>query len=79
MANFNVILNTAGVREMLKSKEMEAICSEQAGMVMGRVGNGYKTDTHTGVNRVNAMVWADSYQAKKDNLDNNTLLKALKG
>ncbi len=78
MANLRVELNSAVVRERLKSDEAMAICSEQAQMIMDRCPDGYKMDTYTGVNRVNAMVWADTYQAKKDNLDNNTLLKAVK-
>ena len=74
-----VTLNKAGVREMLKSDEMMAICSEHASTIMQRCGPGYEMDTYTGKNRVNARVTASTYQAKADNMRNNTLLKAVKG
>lgn len=78
MADVKIVLNRSGVRELLRSPEMLQICEEHAGVVLDRCGDGYKTDGHTGKNRVNAMVYADTYQAKADNLKNNTILKALK-
>lgn len=74
-----VKLNTAGVRELLKSEQMKSICAEQASKIMERAGSGYEMDTYTGKNRVNAMVTASTYQAKADNMRNNTLLKAVRG
>lgn len=70
-------LNPAGVRELLRSKEMNDIVSKKAQQAQSRLGPGYLTDTYTGKNRVNAMVWADSSQAKKENSENNSLLKAV--
>ena len=77
--NVKVVLNRAGVRELLRSGEMMAICSDHASNIMGRCGSGYSMDTHTGPNRVNAMVKAETYQARADNMRNNTLLKAVRG
>lgn len=74
-----VVLNREGVRELLKSEEMMAVCSEHASQIMERCGAGYEMDAYVGKNRVNAMVTASSYQAKADNMKNNTLLKAVKG
>lgn len=73
-----VALNGAGVRELLKSEEMAAVCEEHAKAIQGRCRDGYLSDCYVGKNRVNAMVWAETLQAKKDNLKNNTLLKALR-
>ena len=73
-----VNLNRAGVREMLKSQEMQNICAEHASAVMQRCGTGYEMDTYVGQNRVNAQVTANTYQAKADCMRNNTLLKALR-
>lgn len=73
-----VVLNTQGVRELLRSKEMESICAEHARQTMNNLGPGYEMDTYTGENRVNAMIKAVSGTAKRDNLKNNTLLKALR-
>ena len=73
-----VELNNEGVRELLRSAEMEAICKQQAQAIKDRVGDGYLVTTYTGRNRVNASVYAVTDQAKRDNLKNNTLLKAVK-
>ena len=72
-------LNRAGVRELLRSQEMMNICREYADGVQARAGDGYEVTTHVGRNRVNASVHAGTYEARKDNYDNNTLLKALGG
>ena len=73
-----VELNSEGVRELLRSAEMEAICKQQAQEIKNRVGDGYLVTTYTGRNRVNASVYAVTDQAKRDNLKNTTLLKAVK-
>lgn len=70
-------LNPAGVRELLRSKQMNDIVSKKAQQAQSRLGTGYSTDTYTGKNRVNAMVWAESAEAKKENSENNSLLKAV--
>ncbi len=78
MAKVKVELNRQGVRALLRSEEMRAVCAEQARAIRDRCGDGYAADTYTGKNRVNAMVWADTAKAKRDNAENNTILKALK-
>ncbi|MCQ2509397.1 MAG: hypothetical protein MJ116_02895 [Lachnospiraceae bacterium] len=70
-------LNSEGVRALLKSGEMMAQCKELASGIQQRCGSGYAMDTHTGKNRVNAMVYADDASARRDNAKNNTILKAL--
>lgn len=79
MSDVRIELNSAGVRELLKSSEMMAVCEEYANKALGRLGKGYTVTTMTGKNRVNASVYADSYEAKKENTENNTILKALRG
>ena len=76
---FKFELNREGVRELLRSKEMLDICSEYANSALGRLGSGYEVTTHTGTNRVNAQVAAETYSAKKENLNDNTILKAVFG
>lgn len=73
-----IVLNKAGVRELLRSPEMKAICEEHAVAIRNRCGDGYESDSYTGRNRVNAKVWASSAEAQQDNSENNTILKALK-
>ena len=55
------------------------ICAEYASGVQARAGDGYIVTTYVGKNRVNASVMADTYEARQDNYENNTLLKALGG
>lgn len=71
-------LDKAGVRELLRSPQMMAVCKEHAQAVQGRCGDGYEVTTHTGKNRVNASVHAATVEARRDNLDNNTLEKAVR-
>lgn len=78
MADVRVELNRAGVRELLCSDEMKALCEERANVALSRLGPGYEVTTMTGKNRVNAEIAAVSYQAKKENMKNNTILKALR-
>lgn len=79
MSKVNFKLNRQGVRELLKSQEMMNVCKEYAEQVRNRAGDGYEISTYVGTNRVKASVYADTYEARKDNFDHNTLLKALGG
>ena len=72
-------LNEAGVRELLKSPEMMAVCQEYAQNALSRLGDGYEMTTYTGKNRVNASIKAESPRAKRENSHNNTILKSLRG
>ncbi|MGM0163751.1 hypothetical protein [Enterococcus sp. DIV1059_2] len=78
MANMKFKLNRSGVASLMKSAEMQGVLEEKATAVRNRAGEGYKQDTFVGKTRANAMVYADTYQAKKDNMKNNTLLKAVR-
>lgn len=78
MSKTKVKLNSAGVRELLKSKEMQEVITEHATSIKGRAGDGYEQDLQVGKNRANAMVWAETSKAKSENFENNTLLKAVR-
>lgn len=78
MTNMKVKLNGAGVGALLKSKEIQNILNQEATKIRSRCGPGYEQDRHVGKTRANAMVYPKTYQAKKDNLRNNTLLKAVR-
>ena len=78
MANMKFKLNSGGVRELLKSQEMQSVLIEKATGIKNRCGEGYTQDVYVGKNRANAMVKAETYQAKRDNLKNNTILKAVR-
>jgi len=72
-------LNREGVRELLRSEMMMDECKSYADRALSKLGEGYEVDTYTGKNRVNAMVRAKTYSAKKENLESNTILKAVQG
>lgn len=72
-------LNRSGVREILRSPEMMDVCKGYADKAQQTLGDGYEVTTHTGPNRVNAMISAESYAAKRENLTENTILKAVFG
>ena len=47
--------------------------------VAARAGDGYATDVYQAGTRVIASVYTETEEAMKDNLENNTLLKAVSG
>ena len=79
MSNNVFRLNYAGVRELLTSEEMKSICKSYADAAQSKLGDGYEVTTYTGENRVNASVKAVTYKARKDNSENNSIIKAVFG
>jgi len=78
MSKMKFKLNRDGVSNMMKSAEMQKILEEKASDIKNRCGDGYEQDMYVGRNRANAMVSAETFEAKKDNLENNTILKAVR-
>lgn len=78
MAKMKFKLNYDGVGQLLKSAEMQGVLEEKATGIKNRAGEGYAQDVYVGKTRANAMVYADSYKAKRDNKKNNTLLRAVR-
>lgn len=70
-------LNYAGVAALLKSPEMQGILTAKATAIRKRCGDGYEQDIYVGKSRANASVRAATIKARRDNLKNNTLLKAM--
>lgn len=74
-------LNSAGVRELLKSPEMQQECMRHASATLAAAlgsSDGYVAEPRNYPERSGAAVRADTYEARKDNYDNNTLLKSLR-
>ena len=78
MAKSGFKLNYAGVGQLLKSAEMQKDLEEKATAIKNRCGDGYGQDTYVGKTRANAMVYAETFEAKRDNMKNNTILKAVR-
>jgi len=70
-------LNYEGVGELLKSSEMMRICEGYANKARSQLGEGYKVSSHTGKTRVNVSVSAQTYAARQENAENNSILKAV--
>lgn len=78
MSSLKFTLNRKGVADLMKSPQMQEVLKGYATGIKNRCGDGYEQDMHVGKNRANAMVSATTYQAKADNLKNNTILKAVR-
>lgn len=78
MAKVKVVLNKKGVRELLRSQQMMDVCSSYAKNAVARLGNGYKVSNRVGKNRVNSSIRTVTKEAVQENMDKNTILKALK-
>ena len=73
MADVKVVLNREGVRQMLLSDEMMAICKDAAAAIQNNYGKDTILDEYKGRNRVNVSIIADYGEAS----ENNDLLKAV--
>lgn len=79
MADVKIVLNREGVRQLLKDESIARLCMELANQTASRCGEGYEVQERNYPERTGAAVLAVTYQAKKDNSKNNTILKALGG
>lgn len=77
MSSVKIELNSSGIRELLRSKEMQELLGEKAEEIAGRCGAGYSSDTYLTGGRAVASAFAESPAAVRDNLNNNTLLRSL--
>jgi hypothetical protein len=76
MSDFKFVLNRDGVRELMQSQEMQDVLVDFAGQVAERAGDGYSV--YVGVTRANVSVGTATEKAAADNLDRNTLEKAIR-
>ena len=72
-----VELNHEAVGELLKSSEMKELVKSYADEIAKRAGEGYASDTYNAGSRVIASAYTETEEAMEDNLENNTLLKAM--
>lgn len=74
--NVRFKLDRAGVREILQSQGVQDLLKAEAS---SRAPAGCEVDVKVGTNRANARITAVTNEARRDNLQNNSLLKALGG
>lgn len=78
MSKVQIKLNSAGVRKLLRSDEMQAGLNKIAFSAQGRLGDGYEATYYTAKTRAVAKVTAVSPKAIRENEQTNSILKALK-
>lgn len=79
MKKTEIKLDSEGVRELLRSEELEAECRKNAEKVRSKIENRrdeYDIDSMVGKNRVNARIFTATTEAYYSNKKHNSLLKA---
>lgn len=71
-------LNSKNINAFLRSAQMKEMISERAADIASRCGSGYEYRIHDSGQRIIANVYPATDEARQDNLDNNTVLKALR-
>ncbi len=70
-------LNRGGVRELLTSKEAQECCRGYASSVLQAAGEGFEMGNRNYPERAGAAVYPVTEKARRKNLEENTLLRAL--
>ena len=79
MSDIRVELNHDGIREFLRSTEVSELVSSYAKAAAEQLGEGYAADKLLQPTRQIASVYADTTAARRENLENNSILKAVLG
>jgi hypothetical protein len=77
MARVKVVLNSAGIQELLKSDGVTGMIAEAAQKVASNAGDGFEADVRPGKFRAIARIQPVTKEAKNQVYRNNVLLKAL--
>ena len=77
MSKQKSVVTREGARELMQSDAMVNVLQSYANTAMASLGDGYESSTYVGRNRANVRIEAVTSAAKKENSDNNTLLKAV--
>lgn len=80
MSKIKFKLNLSGLNALMKSGEMQGVLNDAAAQIAGAAGDGYAAETAHPISFVAiASVYADTAAARRENNQNNTLLKAVGG
>ena len=77
MAKAEIKINYEGIGQLLRGDEVRGVITEIASRAASEAGAGYAHREHDSGQRIIANVYANTEEAWKDNLQNNTLLKVL--
>lgn len=74
--NVKVVLNREGVRELLRSEEVQECLMQEAA---ARCPEGCALDARVGTNRANVRIVTATEEAYREHLESNTLERAIGG
>ena len=77
MSSVKVKLSYEGLGSILRSQEMAALVKSEADRRAASLGDGYATDSKSMGTRQIASIFTQTGEAARDNMKNNTLLKAV--
>ena len=77
MSNIRVELEHDNIQAFLRSADVMALVSGYAKEAAAQLGEGYAADESLQPTRAVASVYADTVKAKRENLKNNSILKAV--
>lgn len=77
MSKFELVLNDAGIQELLKGPEMQSILGEIGREKASAAGPGYMSEVHVFSKRAAVHIFPSDYESAKDNYENNTLIKVV--
>ena len=77
MSKFELVLNEAGIQELLKSPEMQSILGQIGREKAAAAGPGYMSDVHVFQKRAAVHIFPTDYESAQNNYKNNTLIKVV--
>jgi hypothetical protein len=77
MANVRIKLNSAGIRQLLRSSEMEADLRRRAERIAATAGEGFEASSMVGPNRARASVITTTYEAMAAEAQERRLTRAI--
>lgn len=72
-------LDIKGLNELMKSSEMQSALKSAGNALAQSAGREYASSVHTASFVAIANVYPNSKEAAKDNYENNTLIKSIRG
>ena len=79
MSNFRFELDRNGVRELMKDPGVVGVCQGLASAAFARLPEGYQLEPRNYPERHGYAIYPESSAAERDNMKNNSLLKAVGG
>lgn len=78
MSDINIELNSDGIQELLKEVG-NTTCMKIANNALNRCGEGYVAEKRNYPERTAAIIKPSTREGYRDNLENNTIIKAVWG